>query len=44
MYHQEIDISHVTRNEEGKVVQTLVGLWILADKLLIPSLQNVMIK
>jgi hypothetical protein len=44
MYHQELDIGHVTRNEKGRIDQTLVELWVLADKLLIPSLQNVVIQ
>jgi hypothetical protein len=44
MYHQELDIGHVTCNEKSNADQWLVELWVLADKLLIPSLQNVVIR
>jgi hypothetical protein len=44
MYHQELDIGQVTRNEKSKADQWLVELWVLADKLLIPTLQNVVIR
>jgi hypothetical protein len=42
-HHQELDVGYVTRNEKSKTDQTPVELRVLADKLLIPPLQNVVI-
>ena len=44
MYHQELDVGIVQRNEKSTTDQWLVELWVLAGKLLIPSLQNIVIR
>ncbi|KAE9381284.1 hypothetical protein N431DRAFT_392327 [Stipitochalara longipes BDJ] len=44
MYHQELDVGKILRNDKSKIDQILVELWVLADKLLVPALQNVVIK
>jgi hypothetical protein len=38
-----LDVGYVTRNEKSKTDQIPVELRVLADKLLIPSLQSVVI-
>jgi hypothetical protein len=42
-HQQNLDVGYVTRNEKSKTNQTPVELRVLADKLLIQPLQNVLI-
>ncbi|KAF8848134.1 hypothetical protein BDZ45DRAFT_539644, partial [Acephala macrosclerotiorum] len=43
MYHQELDIGKITSQMKSLTDKMLVELWVLADKLLIPPLQNTII-
>lgn len=40
MYHQELDVGVTTKEAKSLTDMRLVKLWVLADKLLIPTLQN----
>jgi hypothetical protein len=40
MYHQELDVGVTTKETKSLTDKQLIKLWVLADKLLIPTLQN----
>ncbi|CZR51148.1 uncharacterized protein PAC_01023 [Phialocephala subalpina] len=40
MYHQELDVGKTTSQTKSLTDKMLIELWVLADKLLIPPLQN----